>query len=130
VFAGKRHPSELQGLLALSDVVVSPRLEGENTPFKIYTYLSSGKPVVATRLRTHTQLLDDRLAFLVEATADGLAAGIRQALADRGEAAARARCARQLIEREYSARRYAEKVGRAYEAVAAAIASTPSRHSR
>jgi glycosyltransferase involved in cell wall biosynthesis len=126
VFAGKRHPSELHTFLALSDLVASPRLEGENTPFKIYTYLSSGKPLVATRLRTHAQLLDDGLAFLVEPTPEGLAVGIRRALADRGDAAARALRGRQLIEREYSPARYAQKVERAYEAVAAAVGSKPA----
>ena len=32
VFAGKRPPAELPAFLALADVVVSPRREGENTP--------------------------------------------------------------------------------------------------
>ncbi len=77
VFAGKRPPSELPAFLALADVLVSPRIQGENTPFKVYTYLASGKPLVATRIPTHTQLLDDSLAFLVEPTAEGLAAGIQ-----------------------------------------------------
>ena len=62
--------------------LVSPRLHGENTPFKVYTYLASGKPVVATRLPTHTQLMDDSIAVLVEPTAAGLAGGIRSVLAD------------------------------------------------
>jgi len=126
VFAGKRQPSELRDFLALSDLVASPRVEGENTPFKIYTYLSSGKPLVATRLPTHTQLLDDGLAFLVEPTPEGLAVGIRQALADRGDAAVRALRGRQLIEREYSTARFVQKVERAYEAVAAALGSKPA----
>jgi glycosyltransferase involved in cell wall biosynthesis len=126
VFSGKRPPAELPVFLALADVLVSPRTQGENTPFKIYTYLSSGKPLVATRLPTHTQLLDDGVAFLVDPTPEGLAVGIRRALADRGDAAARALRGRHLIEREYSPARYAEKVERAYEAVAAAIGPKPA----
>ena len=61
-----------------------------NTPFKVYTYLASGKPLVATRIPTHTQLLDDTLAFLVEPTPAGLAAGIRDALARAGRGRERA----------------------------------------
>jgi glycosyltransferase involved in cell wall biosynthesis len=118
VFAGKRPPSELPLFLALTDVVASPRTQGTNTPFKIYTYLASGRPVVATRIATHTQLLDDTVAFLVEPTPEGLAAGIRAALADPQDAAARAARGRDLIEREYSEARYREKVRRAYEEVA------------
>jgi glycosyltransferase involved in cell wall biosynthesis len=121
VFSGKRPPTELGAFLALAEVVVSPRLEGENTPFKVYTYLASGKPLVATRLPTHTQLMDESMAFLVEATPAGLAAGIRAALADPSEASRRAARGRALIERDYSRRRYAEKVARAYAAVEAAL---------
>jgi glycosyltransferase involved in cell wall biosynthesis len=119
VFAGQRPPEDLPRFLALSEVLVSPRCRGVNTPFKVYTYLASGRPLVATRIATHTQLLDDTLAFLVEPTADGLAAGIRAALADPPEARRRAERGRALIEREYSAARYAEKVAAAYAAVSA-----------
>ena len=70
VFAGKRPVSELPQFLALADVLVSPRRTGGNTPFKVYTYLASGKPLVATRIPTHTQLLDDTLATLTEPTAE------------------------------------------------------------
>ena len=114
VFVGPRPPSELAAFLGLADVVVSPRVRGENTPFKVYTYLASGKPLVATRLPTHIQLIDDSMAFLVEPTASGIAGGIRAALADPREAAQRAARGRALIERDYSAHRFAEKVARAY----------------
>ena len=114
VFAGPRPPSELPAFLALSDVLVSPRVRGENTPFKVYTYLASGKPLVATRLPTHTQLLDDGNACLVDATATGLADGIKAVLAHPAAARERAARGRALIERGFSARRFEEKVERAY----------------
>jgi glycosyltransferase involved in cell wall biosynthesis len=122
VFAGKRPPAELPVFLALATVLASPRRRGVNTPFKVYTYLASGKPLVATNIATHTQLLDESLAYLVEPTSEGLARGIREALAEPAAAAARAARSRALIEAEYSAARYADKVRRAYEAVAAARA--------
>jgi glycosyltransferase involved in cell wall biosynthesis len=121
VFAGKRPPTDLPAFLALADVLVSPRTKGENTPFKIYTYLASGKAVVATRIPSHTQILDESVAFLVGATPEALAEGIRRALGAPEDAAARAQRGRNLIEREYSPARYAEKVKRAYEAVAAQV---------
>jgi glycosyltransferase involved in cell wall biosynthesis len=117
-FAGKRPPEELPRFLAITDVLVSPRCQGANTPFKIYTYLAAAKPLVATRIETHTQLLDDTTAFLVEPTPAGLAAGIRRALGEPEEAARRAAAGHALIEREYSQTRYAEKVGHAYGEVA------------
>jgi glycosyltransferase involved in cell wall biosynthesis len=121
VFAGKRPPSELPAFLGLADVLVSPRREGRNTPFKLYTYLASGKPLVATAIPTHTQLLHAGIATLVEPTAEGLVAGIRQVLGDPLAAVERAVRARSLIEREFGPQAFAGKVRRAYEHVAAAV---------
>jgi glycosyltransferase involved in cell wall biosynthesis len=126
VFSGKRPPTELPGFVALADVVVSPRTQGENTPFKIYTYLASGKPLVATRIPTHTQLLDDSMAWLVDPSPEGLASGIRTALAKPEESRARADAGRALIEREYSPARYRDKVQRLY----AQLAATGLKHPR
>ena len=41
-------------------------ITGTNTPLKIYSYLRSGKPIVATNLLTHTQVLTPDIAKLVE----------------------------------------------------------------
>jgi glycosyltransferase involved in cell wall biosynthesis len=121
VFAGKRPPEQLPVFLALADVVVSPRCRGTNTPFKIYTYLASGRPLVATRIASHTQLLDDSLALLVEPHGEALANGIQEALRDHAAAAARARRGRELIEREHSTTRFTEKVREAYSQVQASL---------
>ena len=58
IFAGERPASEIPAYLLAADVLVSPRSRGTNTPLKIYQYLRSGKPIVATRLLTHTQVLE------------------------------------------------------------------------
>jgi glycosyltransferase involved in cell wall biosynthesis len=121
VFVGKRPPTELPLFLAAIDVLASPRSHGTNTPFKIYTYLASGKPLVATRIATHTQLLDDELAILVEPTHEALAEGIRLAIGAPAEAAARARRGQELVEREFSQSRYVEKVQAAYARVAVIV---------
>src|SRR5262249_37067769 len=60
IFAGERPAAEIPAYLRAADVLVSPRSRGTNTPLKIYQYLRSGRPIVATRLLTHTQVLDDR----------------------------------------------------------------------
>jgi len=121
VFAGKRETSELPLFLGLADVLASPRIRGANTPFKVYTYLASGKPVVATRIASHTELLDDTNAYLVEPTPLGLASGIRRALQSPAEAEARAKSGQDLLEREYSSERHAAKVKNAYSRIAALI---------
>lgn len=109
VFTGQRPPEEMPLYLGLADVLVSPRSRGKNTPLKIYSYLRSGRPIVATRLLTHTQVLDDEVAVLTEPTPDSLAQGILTASRD-GELRGRlANAARIRAENEYSYTRYLER---------------------
>jgi glycosyltransferase involved in cell wall biosynthesis len=49
---------------------------------KVYSYLDSGRPLIATRLPTHTQVLGDDVAMLVEPEPEDMARGLRQLLAD------------------------------------------------
>ncbi len=112
VFVDRVAPSEVPLFVSLADVLVSPRLTGTNTPLKIYSFLKSGKPLVATKLYTHTQVLNDGISILVEPTAEGMAGGISFALSD-PEAKRRAVAARELADREFTAEAYREKVGRA-----------------
>jgi glycosyltransferase involved in cell wall biosynthesis len=62
--------------------LVSPRDRGSNTPLKVYEQLASGIPLVATRIPSHTQVLNDESCFLVEPTVEGLAQGILESLQD------------------------------------------------
>jgi glycosyltransferase involved in cell wall biosynthesis len=81
-FLGPKPVSVLADLLAEADVLVSPRLKGTNTPMKIYSYLDSGTAVLATRLRTHTQVLDERTAYLVDPEPAALGEGLATLLRD------------------------------------------------
>ncbi len=70
--------------LRIADVLVSPRSKGTNIPLKIYSYLKSGKPVVATNLYTHTQSIDNKIAILVNPEPKDFAGGIKKAVSDEG----------------------------------------------
>jgi glycosyltransferase involved in cell wall biosynthesis len=75
-FCGPR-PVELLGhYLAQADILLSPRIQGNNTPMKLYSYLDSGKAVLATNLPTHTQVLTEDFACLVSPTKESMAAGM------------------------------------------------------
>jgi glycosyltransferase involved in cell wall biosynthesis len=100
-----------------AQVLVSPRLHGNNTPLKIYEQLASGRPLVATRIRSHTQVLDDSVCYLVDPDAASLGAGLLEALADESGSAARVRNAMALYEREYSRPVYERKIRRLLEIV-------------
>jgi glycosyltransferase involved in cell wall biosynthesis len=106
VFAGQRPAEEIPSFLDAANVLVSPRSTGTNTPLKIYQYLRSGRPIVATRLLTHTQVLDDEVAVLTPATAEAFGAGILAVLADPARAQSIAGQARELAATKYSYEAY------------------------
>ena len=79
-FLGQLIPRDARFLAANADIILSPRSSGTNTPLKTYEQLACGVPLVATRIYSHTQVLSDDLAVLVEPTAAGMAEGIRSLL--------------------------------------------------
>jgi len=113
IFAGERPASEIPAYLLACDALVSPRSRGTNTPLKIYQYLRSGKPIVATRLMTHTQVLSDSTAILTGVSAQEFGGGILLALNDRGRAEEVGANARQLADTRYSYEAYLERTRRA-----------------
>jgi glycosyltransferase involved in cell wall biosynthesis len=122
VFAGERPAVEIPAYLLAADVLVSPRSRGTNTPLKIYQYLRSGKPIVATRLLTHTQVLSDETAVLTGASPEEFAAGILDVVNDPARAADVGRRARRLADTKYSYDAYLE---RTRQACAALMSSAP-----
>jgi glycosyltransferase involved in cell wall biosynthesis len=101
-FLGPRPITLLNGLLKRADVLVSPRLKGLNTPMKIYSYLDSGTAVLATRLRTHTQVLDDRTAYLVAPEPEALGNGLADLLSDPGLRERLSREAKAYVQQEFT----------------------------
>jgi glycosyltransferase involved in cell wall biosynthesis len=122
IFAGQRPAAEIPAFLDAADVLVSPRSTGTNTPLKIYQYLRSGRPIVATRLLTHTQVLDDAVAFLSDATPEGFGAAILDALSDPARARTVGARARHLAETKYS---YDAYLTRTRQALALLAEGTP-----
>jgi glycosyltransferase involved in cell wall biosynthesis len=125
IFAGERPSAEIPAYLAACDVLVSPRSRGTNTPLKIYQYLRSGKPIVATRLLTHTQVLSDETSILTTATAADFASGILAVLDDPKRAALVGRMAQELADTKYTYDAYLAKTRRAYGAMVAPTAGAP-----
>ncbi len=114
IFAGHVPPDETPPHFALADVLVSPRRTGTNTPMKIYTYMAAKRPIVATNLSTHTQVLDGDSALLVAPTPEALAAGIASLLGDDALGRRLAEAAAKEIEAKYSMPAYCRKVEAMY----------------
>jgi glycosyltransferase involved in cell wall biosynthesis len=116
-------------------VLVSPRTHGTNTPLKIYEQLASGVPLVATRILSHTQVLNDDVCFLVEPEPAGLADGLVRALTDMPARRRVATNAKQLYATAYARPVYEGKLrnlflklGCGAKPLRMLAAARPSRH--
>jgi len=117
LFYGKRPVEEIPSLLAAADILVSPRLKGTNTPLKIFDYLASGKPVAATRLPMHTQVLSDKVARLAEPDAQHFSEALANLVRDKTLRGKLGEEGKKLVESEYSVSIFRDKVKKVYEFV-------------
>jgi glycosyltransferase involved in cell wall biosynthesis len=111
---GPRPLAQLTGFLAQADILISPRLRGSNTPMKIYSYMNSGIAILATRIASHTQVLDDDCALLVEPDPQALANGLATLAADPALRARLGAAARRRAAERYSVEAFRRKVCAAY----------------
>jgi glycosyltransferase involved in cell wall biosynthesis len=116
-FAGKRPPGQMAAHMALGSALVSPRRSGENTPLKLYSYMHSGVPIVATDLPTHTQVLDQATAVLCPPEPEALGAALARVLLHPSDHREQARAARERVQRHYSAEAFRDKLLAAYRLV-------------
>lgn len=114
IFTGKVAPSIVPLYISLADVLVSPRISGTNTPLKIYSFMKAGKPLVATNLWTHTQVLSSKISVLVEPNPQSLAEGLLFALFNE-EAQLRAQSCKEMADSEYTRSRYLEKISQSLQ---------------
>jgi len=115
VFTGSVLPNEVPYFIESCDVLVSPRVEGNNTPLKIYSYLRSGKPIVATRHITHTQVLDENVSVLTDCTPEAFGDGVLSVIQDSSLCEKLSANAKRLAEKKYSYEVYLQKTKAIYD---------------
>jgi glycosyltransferase involved in cell wall biosynthesis len=108
-------PAESMVYLAYAAVLISPRLDGTTTPLKIYSYLHANRPIVATNIPAHTQVLNVETAVLVEPNKDALAQGILCVLGDPELADCIAKNAHEFAKEKFSRQDYISKVNQIYQ---------------
>ena len=116
-FLGPRPVERLGAYLRRATVLVSPRIHGENTPMKVYSYLDSGRPVLATRLPTHTQVLTDDIARLADPEPGAMGSALAELLRDAVLRERLARAARDFAQRELTREAFEGKLLRFYDSV-------------
>lgn len=116
-FLGPKPTADLGNYLSEADILASPRIQGNNTPMKIYSYLDSGKAVLATNLPTHTQVLNDQVALLADSNPDAFSEAmlylmgnekLRFQLGERGK---------KYVEERYNFDVFRNTLRRAYETI-------------
>jgi glycosyltransferase involved in cell wall biosynthesis len=124
VLAGQRPADEMPEWMALGSLLVSPRLHGGNTPLKLFSYMWSAVPIVATNLPTHTQVLDSSTAMLSAPTPEDMATAILAVLDDPARFASLGTMARARVARDYSRDAFRRKLLAAYDSLAPGVRSS------
>jgi glycosyltransferase involved in cell wall biosynthesis len=120
-FTGPRPLDQMGALFRGADALVSPRVRGLNTPMKIYSYLDSGKPVLATDLPTHTQVLTDRVAELAAPEPEAFAGGMLHLARDPLHAARLAAAAHEQVRARHSRAAYRDTLAGLYSELQATL---------
>ncbi|MCB0331186.1 MAG: glycosyltransferase family 4 protein [Bdellovibrionales bacterium] len=116
-FLGPRPVAHLAAYLQQADILTSPRVLGNNTPMKIYSYIHCGKPLLATNLPTHSQVLDNNVALLCEPTPEAFSKGLIRLLADEMLRERLAKAAYLLAEEKYTFEVFSRRLNELYDRV-------------
>lgn len=118
LFTGPRPAEEMGAFMSLAEVLVSPRLHGNNTPLKLYSYMAMGKVIVATDIQSHSQVLTNDSAYLAAPNTkdfgDALYEVFEQSAAASEKSKSRAERAKDLVTTRYSKDCFAQKLKSLY----------------
>ncbi len=117
LFPGKIHPDKLPHTLAAADILLSPRIAGDNTPLKLLDYLKAGRPIVACENPANRLILDENQARLVAPRPEAFAAGILELAADAPLREQLGKNGRQLYKQTYNYTQYKARLAAVYQSI-------------
>jgi glycosyltransferase involved in cell wall biosynthesis len=116
-FLGKVAPDSLPEYLFASDILLSPRISGVNTPLKILDYMKSGKPIMATDVPSHRLLLDETTAVFAQPEPEQFATALNRLAEDEKLRTTMGRAGRHLYETKYNFDNYRHQLSICYQYV-------------
>jgi glycosyltransferase involved in cell wall biosynthesis len=129
-FIGSRPITQLKQYLEQADILLSPRTQGNNTPMKLYSYLDSGKALLATNLATHTQVLDvataGPIAWLAEPRVAAFAGGMLHLIEHPELRQSLGQAAQAYIAQEHTYEAFSRKLTALYRWLKSELPSDPS----
>lgn len=114
LFLGPRPIEYLEYYLEQADILLSPRITGTNTPMKIFNYMASERPIVATNLKTHTQVLTSERALLVEPDSSAFSNAIERLANNEAVSQRIGLAAREYVLASHSMESYRKRLNRIY----------------
>lgn len=116
-FVGKIPPDELPCTLAACDILLSPRIQGLNTPLKLLDYLKVARAIVATDHPANRLILDESVARLVPPEPEAFAEGVASLAADPAARADLSSRCRRLVDERYNFRVFRDGLRAVYDRV-------------
>lgn len=128
-FLGPKSFDRLDEYLAEADILTAPRIQGINTPMKVFPYLHSGKPVLLTDLYTHNQIISDNEAYLASANPDGFAKGILDLVQNKDLRERLGKNGREFVEKNHTYSAHQKRLHGVYDWIETQLATTQAAES-
>jgi len=116
-FLGKIEPDLLPDYLASSDILLSPRISGYNTPLKLLDYLKAGKVILATDYEANRQILNNNNCFFVKTDKNSFSEGVIKLIEDKEMRETLSENGITLIKEQYNLKKYSSMIKTCYTSV-------------
>lgn len=116
-FLGKIPPDVLPNYLAASDILLSPRVSGVNTPLKVLDYMKAGRSIAATDIPSNRLLLDEETAVFAPPEPKLYAQAITLLVQDKQKRDQQGKQLRALHESTYNFDQYCNRLSECYDYV-------------
>jgi glycosyltransferase involved in cell wall biosynthesis len=114
VFPGMIPPDELPNYLGCQDILLSPRIQGKNSPLKALDYMKAGKAIVATDIEANRCILNEQTAIFAKPDAGDFSQKIITLLDDPQLLLKLAKAARQEFDKNYRFDLFRKRIGQCY----------------